>query len=163
MIRQYYAQRCRGGHNPLRVGVIPAGAIFYVQDDSWWRDRFRGRPVCREPWIVEAFLNGTIGAGRRNRETGLWEDVFIAGRSDMAVIRSLRTGRRRQIAVRVLILLEDEGLRRDAATYPDLPGAPCHTPLPPVSNGDATPAASRVAPAPHARSNPHQPVGHAAA
>jgi hypothetical protein len=105
MIRQYYAQRCRGGHNPRRVGVIPVGAIFYVQDDCWWRDRFRGRPVCREPWIVEAFLNGTIGAGRRNRETGPWESVFIPGRSDMAVIRSLRTSRRRQIAVRVLILL----------------------------------------------------------
>ena len=113
MIRQYYAQRCRGGDNPLRVGVIPVGAIFYVQEDCWWRDRFRGRPVCREPWIVEAFLNGTIGAGRRNRETGLWESVFIAGRSDTAVIRSLRTGRRRPIAVRVLILHEDEGLQRD--------------------------------------------------
>jgi hypothetical protein len=163
MIRQYYAQRCRGGHNPLRVGVIPAGAIFYVQDDSWWRDRFRGRPVCREPWIVEAFLNGTTGAGRRNRETGLWEDVFIAGRSDMAVIRSLRNGRRRQIAVRVLILLKDEGLRRDEATYPDLPGARCHAPLPPVSNSDVARAAGRVAAARHMRPPHRQPVGHAAA
>ena len=79
MIRQYYAQRCRGGYNPLRVGVIPAGAIFYIQDDGWWRDRYRGRPVCREPWIVEAFLNGTVGAGRRNAETGLWEDVYHRG------------------------------------------------------------------------------------
>ena len=122
MIRQYYAQRCRGGHNPLRVGVIPTGAIFYIQDDHWWRDRFRGRPTCREPWLLEAFLNGTLGAGRRNAETGLWENVFIAGRSDMAVIRSLRTGRRRQIAVRLLIVHEEAGLRRDEGTYPDLPG-----------------------------------------
>lgn len=24
MISQYYAQRCCGGHDPLRIGVIPA-------------------------------------------------------------------------------------------------------------------------------------------
>lgn len=140
MIRQYYAQRCRGGHNPLRVGVIPAGAILYIQDEQWWRERFRGRPTFREPWLLEAFLNGTLGAGRRNAEAGLWENVFIAGRSDMAVIRSLRTGRRRQIAVRLLIAHEEAGLRRDEATYPDLPGEPSHQRLPqfgdPVSNTD---------------------------
>jgi hypothetical protein len=146
MIRQYYAQRCRGGYNPLRVGVIPAGAIFYIQDDGWWRDRYRGRPVCREPWIVEAFLNGTVGAGRRNAETGLWEDVYIAGRSDMALVRSLRTGRRRQLAVRALILHEDEGLRRDEATYPDLPAPRADARLPAVSNRVANRAARRVSP-----------------
>jgi hypothetical protein len=121
VIRQYYAQRARGGSNPLRVGVIPAGAIFYIQDDAWWRDRFRGRPVCREPWIVECFLNGEIAAARRDPETGLWLNVFAARRSDMAVIRSLRTNRRQTIAIRILILHEDEGLRRDPATYPSLP------------------------------------------
>ncbi len=57
MIRQYGAHRSMGGHNPLRVGVIPTGAIFYLQDDVWWRDRFRGKPVCRTPWIVECFFN----------------------------------------------------------------------------------------------------------
>ena len=146
MIRQYYAQRCRGGYNPLRVGVIPAGAIFYIQDDGWWCDRYRGRPVCREPWIVEAFLNGTVGAGRRNAETGLWEDVYVAGRSDMALVRSLRTGRRRQFAVRILILHEDEGLRRDEATYPDLPALRSDSRLPAVSNRAANRPAGRVSP-----------------
>ena len=146
MIRQYYAQRCRGGCNPLRVGVIPAGAIFYIQNDGWWRDRYRGRPVCREPWIVEAFLNGMVGAGRRNAETGLWEDVYVVGRADMAVVRSLRTGRRRQIAVRILILHEDEGLRRDEATYPDLPALRADARLPVVSNRVANRAAGRVSP-----------------
>jgi hypothetical protein len=131
MIRQYYAQRCRGGYNPLRIGVIPCGAIFYVQSDSWWRDHYRGRPICREPWIVEAFLNGTIGAGRRNRDTGLWEAVYISGRSDMAVIRSVRTGRRRQIAVRLLVLHEDMGLGADAETCPTLPAIkPIRTSVP---------------------------------
>jgi hypothetical protein len=121
MIRQYGAHRCLGGCNPLRVGTIPSGAIFHLQDESWWRDRYRGRPVCREPRMVEGFLNGTIGAGRRNAETDRWEDVVIVRRSDMALIRSLRTGRRRQIAVRLLVLHEDMGLRVDAATYPTLP------------------------------------------
>ncbi len=113
MNRQYYAQRCSGGYNPPRIGVILCGAIFYIQGDSWWRNRYRGRPICREPWIVEAFLNGTIGAGHRNRDIGLWESVYISGRSDMAVTRSLRSNRRREILVRTLILHEDEGLRAD--------------------------------------------------
>jgi len=121
LIRQYGGQRCRGGHNPLRVGVIPIGAIFYIQDEGWWRDRYRDAPVCRNPWIVEAFLNGTIAAARRNRDTGLWEDVYFAGRSDMALLRSLRDGRRRQIAVRTLILHEEHGLTAGPVGYPDLP------------------------------------------
>jgi hypothetical protein len=146
MIRQYYAQRCGGGPNPLRVGVIPAGAIFCIQDDGLWRDRYRGRPVCREPWIVEAFLNGTVGAGRRNAEIGRWEDVYVAGRSDMALVRSLRTGRRRQLAVRMLILHEDEGLRRDDATYPDLPLSHADGRLPAVSNRAANRPSGRVSP-----------------
>jgi hypothetical protein len=53
MIRQYYAQRCRAGDNPLRIGVIPSGAIFYIQDHGWWRDRYRGAPICRHPWNVD--------------------------------------------------------------------------------------------------------------
>ncbi|HEX3984484.1 MAG TPA: hypothetical protein VHX12_12375 [Acidisoma sp.] len=131
MIRQYYAQRCRGGYNPLRIGVIPRGAIFYIQSDSWWRDRYRGRPICREPWIVEAFLNGTIGAGRRNRDTGFWESVYISGRSDMAVICSLRSNRRREILVQTLILHEDLGLRADDGRYPTLPAIkPSRTSVP---------------------------------
>ena len=121
MIRQYGAQRCRDGHNPLRVGVIPVGAIFYIQDEGWWRDRYRGAPVCRNPWIVEAFLNGTIGAARRHRDTGLWEDAYFAGRSDMALVRSLRDGRRRQVAVRTLILHEEHGLTAGDVGYPSLP------------------------------------------
>ena len=60
-------------------------------------------------------------AARRNRDTGRWENVYISGRSDMALVRSLRDGNRRQVAVRTLILHQDEGLRRDPATYPDLP------------------------------------------
>ncbi len=121
MIRQYFAQRCRGGHNPLRVGIIAIGAIFYIQNNGWWRDRYRGKPVCRHPWIVESFLNGTMGASRRNRETGLWESAYRSGRSDVAILRSLRDGRRQEVAVRILVLHEDEGLTAGTSDYPTLP------------------------------------------
>ena len=84
MIRQYFAHRRRGGCNPLGVGVIPVGAIFYIQDDGWWRDRYRGAPICRDPWIVEAFLNGTLAAAHRNADNGRWEDVTMARRADTA-------------------------------------------------------------------------------
>ena len=110
MIRQYHAQRRQGGNNPLGIGVIAIGTIFYVQDEGWWRDRYRGAPIRRNPWIVDAFLNGTMGAARRNHATGLWEDLYLAGRSDMAVVQSLRDGRRRQVAIRTLILHQDHGL-----------------------------------------------------
>ena len=80
MIRQYFAHRRRGGCNPLGVGVIPVGAIFYIQDEGWWRDRYRGAPICRDPWIVEAFLNGTLAAAHRDADSGRWEDLYLAGR-----------------------------------------------------------------------------------
>lgn len=121
MMRQYYAARRQGGDNPLGVGVISLGSIYYLQDDDYWRDRFRGRPICRVPWIVEGFLNGVVAAARRNDRTGLWEDRYVSGRSDMAIVRSLRDGRRRQIAVHILILHDDQGLCCEPNEYPSLP------------------------------------------
>ena len=121
MIRQYFAYCRRGGYNPLGVGVIPVGAIFYIQDEGWWRDRYRGAPICCNPWIVEAFLNGTLAAARRDPKTGMWQDLYLAGRSDTAHVRSLRDGRRRRIAVRVLILHEEHGLAAQPCPYTDLP------------------------------------------
>ena len=121
MIRQYGAQRSMGGPNPLRVGTIPTGAIFRIQPDRWWRDRFRPAPPNREPEIVEGFTNGTIGAARRNRDTGMWESTYASNRSDMAVVRSLRTGRRREVAVRTLHMHEEEGFRMDGCSYPTRP------------------------------------------
>jgi hypothetical protein len=121
MIRQYHGQRRQGGHSPLGIGVMPAGAIFYLQSDCWWRDCYRGKPACRNPWIVEGFLNGTLAAARRNPLTGRCEDIYVARRSDFALLRSLRHGRRQVVAVRVLILHEDEGLRCDGGAYPDVP------------------------------------------
>ncbi len=121
MLRQYDAQRCRGGDNPLRVGVIAVGSIYYLQDRDVLHGRFGGRDICRAPWIVEAFLNGTMGAARRNRDTGRWEDAVRSGRSDIAVVRSLRD-RRRTLQVRVSILIDhdDAGFGVDTR-YPGLP------------------------------------------
>jgi hypothetical protein len=122
MIRQYGAQRSRGGDNPLRVGIIAVGSIYYLQDEGFFRDRYGGRAVCRTPWIVEAFLNGTMGAARRHSETGLWEDVYLSGRSDMALVRSLRDRRRvQQVAVRTLSLHDELGLWKQPTLYPTLP------------------------------------------
>jgi len=131
MIRQYHAQRFMGGDNPLRVGTIAIGSIYYIQPDHWWGDRFRGKPDLREPWIVEAFFNGLMGAAARNPKTGFWEDRSISRRSDTALIRSLRTGRRRTILVRTLLLHDDEALTKGETRYPDLPRllSPLSSPL----------------------------------
>lgn len=121
MLRQYFASPFIGGNDPLRVGTIAVGSIYYIQHDSWWRDRYRGNPVCRDPWIIEAFLNGVCAASRRNAKTGFWEDVHVSGRSDRAVIRSLRTGKRAEIAVRMLQNADDQGHYKQPPSYPDLP------------------------------------------
>ncbi|MBN9560434.1 MAG: hypothetical protein J0H14_06845 [Alphaproteobacteria bacterium] len=101
--------------------MIAAGGIFYIQRDDRWRDRYRGAPLCRDPWIVVAFLNGTMAAVWRNRDTEKWEDVTLSGRSDRALVRSLRHGCERHVAVRTLILPEDHGLTKGPALYPSLP------------------------------------------
>ncbi len=122
MIRQYYAQRARGGDNPLRVGVVAVGSLFYLQDNGFFRDRYGGTAVCRTPWQVLGFLNGTMGAARRNRDTGLWEDAYRSGRSDMALVRSLRDRRQvRQVSVHLLIVHDDLGLWKEPTRTPSLP------------------------------------------
>jgi len=121
MMRQYRAQRCRGGVNPLGVGVIAVGSIYYVQDHGQFDSRYGGSAVCRVPYLVEAFLNGTCGAARRNRETGLWESAHRSGRSDFALVRSLRDRRVvRRISVHLLIVHEDLGLWKELTRYPSL-------------------------------------------
>jgi len=139
MIRQYYAQRRQGGFNPLGVGTIAIGSIYYIQPNHWWNDRYRGKPDHQEPWIVEAFFNGLMGAATRNPETGFWEDRFISHRSDSALIRSLRTGRRRTILVRTLLLHDDEGLTKGETRSPDLPPLPSRQPKTVPAQKEASP------------------------
>jgi hypothetical protein len=100
-----------------RCRVIPGGAIFYIRDEGWRRDRYRGAPICRNPWIVEASLNATLAAARRDPDTGMWQDRYLVGRSDPAVVVSLRDGRRHRIAVRVLILHEEHGPAARPCSY----------------------------------------------
>jgi len=121
MMRQYGAQRCRGGDNPLRVGLVAVGSLFYLQNEGFFRDRYGGRAVCRDPWQLLAFENGLLHAARRDAETGLWRSSPWSGRSDMAVVRFLRDGRQRSVSVRLLILHDDLGLTKGTTTYPTLP------------------------------------------
>ncbi len=121
MVRQYRAQRYRGGNNPLRVGVVAVGSVFYLQDERFFRDRYGGRAVCRDPVQLLAFENGLLHAARRDPDTGCWKDSVWSGRSDMAVVRSLRDGRQRSVSVRLLILHDDLGLTKGTTAYPTLP------------------------------------------
>lgn len=121
MLRQYYTQRRRGGSNPLGIGVIGVGAVYYLQSLDLSRLPSGRSASYRTPWVVECFLNGTMGASRGNRHTGHWESAYIAGRSDMAVVRSLRDGRCETVSVRLLILHEDLGLWRAPNPYPTMP------------------------------------------
>lgn len=121
MLRQYGANPCRGGNNPLRVGVLAVGSLLYLQDETFFRDRYGGRAVCRNPWQLLAFENGLLHAARRDPDTGYWKDSVWSGRSDMAVVRSLRDGRQRSVAVRLLILHDDLGLTKGTTAYPTLP------------------------------------------
>ena len=109
-----------GGGNPLRIGIIAPGSIYYLQDQEFF-SRFGGRATCRDPWIVESFVNGTVAAARRSKDSGMWEDVYFAGRSDAAIVRSLRSGRRVQVSVRLLILHDELGLTKGITSYPTRP------------------------------------------
>jgi len=73
-MRQYGAHWRRGGHNPLGVGVVAVGSLFYLQDEDFFRDRYGGRAVCRDPWQLVAFLNGVMHAARHDPDTGHWRD-----------------------------------------------------------------------------------------
>ncbi len=126
MMREYRAQRRCGGANPLGVGVIAVGSSYYVQDEGYFRNRCSASPVCKDPWQVEGFTNGVMHAARRNRDTGRWEDTYRSGRSDLAVVRSLRNGRRQTVAVRLLVLHDDLGLTKGIAAYPTLPDPRLH-------------------------------------
>ncbi len=121
-MRQYYAQRCCGGDNPLRTGIVALDNVYYIQDNYYFDNHYGGRAVFRTPWQVEAFVNGTCGAARRNRQTGLWEEAYRSGRSDFALVRSLRDRRQvRLVSVHLLIVHDDLGLCKGPTGYPTLP------------------------------------------
>jgi hypothetical protein len=129
VFRQYYAQRFRPMHpavvkkagrrtvhflDPLekQVGTIPVGTILYLQDGV---NPLRGltRPiVCREPWIVEAWL--TRDYAKWDESTRAFKTVWIRG-GHLAVVRSLRDRRRvRTVADWIVLACVDAGLEKSA-------------------------------------------------
>jgi len=99
MIRQYYPQRFRQNHPCGRpVGTITVGTIAYIQDRLGRFDR----PVCRNPWIVEAWLP-------REYAVCGGPNTFCRG-GHLAVVRSLRDGRRQLVADHYLLCADDLGL-----------------------------------------------------
>lgn len=108
MLHQFNAQRFSWWRG-RRVGTVPVGMIVYLQDGL---RPLRGLPmpvVTRNPWIVEAWLNrdyAHYSPGAR-----AWIAVKRAG-GHLAVVRSLRDGRREQVADWVLRACMDAGLER---------------------------------------------------
>ena len=76
---EYYAQCARGGANPLRVGVIPVGAIFYIQNEDWCATATAARPSAAihgwskpssmAPWVRHDAIR-TPACGR----AAIWPD-----------------------------------------------------------------------------------------
>jgi len=102
MLHQFGAQRFRVRHvngRAVRVGTIDVGTIIYIQDGMRPLGGLRDRPVCRNPWMVECWHNreclGSILAG-----------------GHLATVRSLRDGRRQQVADWILLRCDDLGLTK---------------------------------------------------
>lgn len=124
MFRQYYAQRFRRMYPVVakkvgrktvhyadprdrQIGTIPVGTILYIQDGINPLKGFTRPMICREPWIVEAWLP---------REYAKWHplsrkftSVFIRG-GHLAIVRSLRNNRVKQVADWILLACVDAGL-----------------------------------------------------
>lgn len=127
VINQYYAQRSRPTHpakaveigrriayfadpRDRKIGTIPVGTILYILDSLRPLHVLPRSVVCREPWIVEAWLP---------REYAKWDNstrrfltVRIAG-GHLAVVRSLRDRNRvKVVADWILLACMDAGLAK---------------------------------------------------
>ena len=124
MFRQYYADRFRrmypcaaekvGRKTVLyadprdkQIGTIPVGTILYIQEGINPLKGFTRPIVCREPWIVEAWLP---------RDYTKWDGLSRTFRTvrirggHLALVRSLRTNRVRTVADWILLACGDAGL-----------------------------------------------------
>jgi hypothetical protein len=118
MVHQYGAQRstfsCPPELGHRCVGTIPVGSIVYIQDGVKPLSGFTRPVVCREPWIVEAWLP---------RDYSKWDPnlkqirtVRISG-GHLAQVRSLRDRRRvKLVADWILLQWIDAGLEKES--YP---------------------------------------------
>jgi hypothetical protein len=130
VFRQYYAQRFRSLYPPTikkiggktihyadprdrQIGTIGVGAILYIQDGVNPLNGLTRPIVCREPWIVEAWLPRDYAKWDAASRT--FKDVRIRG-GHLAIVRSLRDRRRVQtVADWILLACCDAGLEKLSA------------------------------------------------
>lgn len=112
MLNQYNAQRFR--YKPLpsgrtvRVGTVPVGTVVYLQDGINPLSSFPHWPVCRNPWIVEAWTNREYFPCVAGRPSTL----FMLG-GHLAIVRSLRDSRTVKVADWLLLRCVEAGLERN--------------------------------------------------
>jgi len=128
VFRQYYAQRFRrscplksqkvgrdrvvfsSDPHDKRIGTIPVGTIVYIQDGVRPLQGLTKQIVCREPWMVEAWLPRDYS--KWDESTRSFKTVRVAG-GHLAVVRSLRDRNRVQpVADWILHACIDSGLEK---------------------------------------------------
>jgi hypothetical protein len=115
MLRQYNAQRRRGGFNPFGVGTINLGDTIYLQDGVRPLSGWRGISCRREPCVVVGFHNREYcyadGSGRISRMVG----------GHMVEVKSLRSGRTAQVADWLVLWCLETGHHRELGTSTPIP------------------------------------------
>jgi hypothetical protein len=128
MFRQYHAQRFRSMYPPIprqvggkivyepdprdrKIGTIPVGTIVYVQDGVRPLHGLTREVICREPWIVEAWLPRDYS--KWDGSIRKFKSFHMAG-GHLAVVRSLRDRRRvQEVADWILLACLDAGLEKN--------------------------------------------------
>jgi len=106
MLRQFNPQRFRYWKG-RRIGTICVGTIVYIQDHVRSFTAMSQPVTRRNPWIVEAWLNRDDSLCLAGR----WTTAKCAG-GHLALVRSLRDGRRRTVADWILWACVHAGLER---------------------------------------------------
>jgi hypothetical protein len=101
MIRQYGAQRHRLDARGRAVGTMPAGTVVRLDQGRRPWNRYADTVIV-EGWIPRDYTQLRLVDGRRWHVT-----VRVAG-GHLAVVRSLRNGRRFRIADHILLAALDD-------------------------------------------------------
>lgn len=127
MFHQYYASRFRPSYPPIaktvrrktvyysdprdkHIGTIPVGTILYIQDGVRPLNGLTREVICREPWIVEAWIPRDYA--KWDEPTKTFRNVRIRG-GHLAAVRSLRDRRRvKTVADWILLACLDAGLEK---------------------------------------------------
>jgi hypothetical protein len=127
VIHQYYAPRSRPIYPPKavkigrrtvdfadprdkQIGTISVGTILYILDSLRPLHVLPRNVICREPWIVEAWLPRDYA--KWDNSTRRFTTVRIAG-GHLAVVRSLRDRNRvKVVADWILLACMDAGLEK---------------------------------------------------